>query len=155
IVLLSVVGLTLAQDTIPTITVPFIGFGNDILYASIVAVAAQATTIEIACDPLSDCGLFPKETVIYGPSTYNIDMSDPNTDFTATADCSFGSPYIVCKETAGGSEANFPGSSTSSYDADHLTSLPVSVTAGAEKLLGGQLSAATGIESSQAAVSTS
>lgn len=156
LILTTVFGLTLAQDAAPTLTVPFIGLWDDsMLYASVVAADADATTIEIACASKSACGLFPKETIVYGPSTYHIDMSDPASDFTATADCSIGSPWIVCKETAGGSAANFPGSSTSSWEAADLTSLAVSVTAGAEKLYGVAESLATGMMSSEQAGSTS
>ncbi|KAI8941679.1 hypothetical protein NX059_002889 [Plenodomus lindquistii] len=161
IILATLSTFTLAQDAISTLSVPFIGwypeseFGDAIarLEGSVVSANAQATTVELTCASKGSCALFPKETIVYGPSTYNIDMSDPSTDFTATIDCALGSPWITCKETAGGSEANFPGSSTTSYEASSLTQVPVSITAGTEKLNGVE-AASTGAASSQAAVST-
>ncbi|CBX99214.1 hypothetical protein IAQ61_000671 [Plenodomus lingam] len=155
LILTRIMGITLAQDASPTLEVPFIGFWPAFMpHSSVVTAEAKATTISIACPPSQPCGLYPKETIVYGPSTYNIDMSDPDTDFTSTVDCSLATPWIVCKETAGGSEADFPGSSTTSYEAAELTSLSVSITAGAEKLNGSGDSAATVSNSTQGAVST-
>jgi hypothetical protein len=71
-------------------------------------------------------------------------MSDPNTDFTATIDCVLSK--AVCKETAGGSEANFPGSSTETYDSTDVGTYAMTVTAGAERL-GGKAVATSGSES--------
>jgi hypothetical protein len=62
-----------------------------------------------------------------------MDMSEPGDDeFTMTLDCSIGTATAVCKESASGSEANFPGSSTEIYSG--ITHLPVIITAGANKL---------------------
>lgn len=75
-----------------------------------------------------------------------MDESDPSpgSDFTATQDCVVspsagrgGGSGPVCKESAGGSEANFPGSSTTTYEVSDVASMLVVVTAGAEKLTGG------------------
>lgn len=137
------------------IDVPLVGHDATSFLGSIVAADAKATTVAIACPASTDCGLFPKEIIVYGPSTYNIDMSDPNSDFTATMDCSFATSSVVCKETAGGSEANFPGSSTTTYDATEFGNARVSVTAGASLLAAGASGAATDAGSSKAAVSTS
>ncbi|KAJ4318877.1 hypothetical protein N0V94_004207 [Neodidymelliopsis sp. IMI 364377] len=72
-------------------------------------------------------------------------MSDPNTDFTATQDCMPAPSSIVCKESAGGSEANFPGSSTTTYEGTETGKLTLTVTAGKEKLV--QTSSVSGTSS--------
>lgn len=137
------------QDSV--LTVQYVGGDVDTIAASIVTANNGATTLALGCID-SDCGLFPAHTLVVGPSTYNVDMSDPNTDFTATQDCVIASSSAVCKETAGGSEANFPGSSTETYDGTQIGRLTVTVTAGEEKL--SQTSSA-GVSSSALAPQTS
>jgi hypothetical protein len=149
LVLSAILGRTLAQRT--TLTVPFVGYDDASFAASVVSVNSAATTIALAC-PSSECGLFPQHTLVFGTSTYNVDMSDPNTDFTATQDCVIAASSAVCKETAGGSEANFPGSSTVTYEASEIESLIVTVTKGAEKLSGNAEATATGTGSASASM---
>ncbi|KAF1945205.1 hypothetical protein EJ02DRAFT_339139 [Clathrospora elynae] len=159
-ILASLLGLAVAQTT-TTINIPWIGgdaMDNPMLKmnAAIISANPSATTISLACIPDEDCGLFPAETLVVGPSTYNIDMSDPNTDFTATMDCVIAAS-AVCKETAGGSEANFPGSSTTTYDAESVATYALTVTAGAEKLsakVTGSLASVTSVASSGTASGT-
>jgi hypothetical protein len=145
LVLSTLLSLAAAQQT-RTITIPNVGGDSDSVAASVVTAASGATTLELHCVE-SPCGLFPAHTLVYGPSTYNMDMSDPDTDFTATMDCDLASSTAVCRETAGGSEANFPGSSTTSYD--DIGSATITITAGADKLV------QTGSASSAAASQTS
>lgn len=147
IILSTFFSLLAAQQT-RTITVPNVGGDANDVAASVVTAANGATTLELNCVE-SPCGLFPLHTLVYGPSTYNIDMSDPNTDFTATMDCDLASSTAVCRETAGGSEANFPGSSTTSYEGTEVGSATITITAGADKL------ALTASASSAAASQTS
>ncbi|CAO2653748.1 Nn.00g031590.m01.CDS01 [Neocucurbitaria sp. VM-36] len=149
LVVSSLLGLSIAQTT--SLTIPFIGFDAQTVAASIVSANSDGTTFQLACYGSTDCGLFPAQTLVSGPSTYNMDESDPNTDFTATQDCVIASTGAVCKETAGGSEANFPGSSTETYDATEIGSMLVMVTAGAEKLSGSAQASATGSGSSASA----
>lgn len=153
IFLASLLGLATAQTT--TLTIPFLGYDSQSIAASVVSANADATTFQLHCvESASACGLFPQQTLVTGPSTYNMDMSDPNTDFTATQDCVIAASSAVCKETAGGSEANFPGSSTETYEASDIGSLPVTVTAGVEKLTAGASVTATGSVGSSSAAST-
>lgn len=136
----TLLSIALAQTT--TITVPFAGYEDTTIHASVISAKPAATVLALACPPGTDsdnCGLFPQQLLTYGPSTYVMDMSEPgDDDFTMTADCSFGSTTALCKESASGSEANFPGSSTETYSGDGgwtgVTHLPVTITAGAEKL---------------------
>ncbi|KAL5422693.1 hypothetical protein PMIN06_008611 [Paraphaeosphaeria minitans] len=125
--------LSVALAQTKTVTLPFIGYDDTTIYASVISAKPSETVFALACAPSTDCGLFPQQLLTYGPSTYVMDMSEPgDEDFTATADCSIGMATAVCKESASGSEANFPGSSTETYS--NITHLPVIVTAGADKL---------------------
>lgn len=144
LVISSLFGLAVSQTTtLSLITLPFVGYDAQTLAASVVGVQSQVTTLKLGCVE-EECGLFPNHTLKIGPSTYNMDMSDPNTDFTATVDCVIASSSAVCKETAGGSEANFPGSSTETYDASQIDSVTVLITAGLDKLTAGGSASATG-----------
>jgi hypothetical protein len=131
-----------AAGTTTTVSIPWIGEDPDVgsmfltdIQASVVAANPTATTLSLGCAPDQDCGLFPAETLIYGPSTYNIYMGDPSpdSDFTATMDCVI-AKSAVCKESAAGTEANFPGSSTTTYEAESVGTFGVLVTAGLERL---------------------
>ncbi|KAI4662901.1 uncharacterized protein J4E79_004212 [Alternaria viburni] len=122
-ILVSLIGLVAAQQDIPaTMSVPWIGdiFEGSVLpnmVGSVVTANPTATTLALACATSIDCGLFPAETLVFGPSTWNLNMGDPSpeSDFTATMDCEIMPESAICKETAGGTEANFPGSSTEPY----------------------------------------
>jgi hypothetical protein len=139
----SLISLAAAQKASTTISVPWIGIGSTDapsvftdFYASVITANPTATTLSLACAPESlDCGLFPAQTLVVGPSTYNINMGDPSpdSDFTATMDCVV-AESAVCKESASGTEANFPGTSTTTYDADMVSTFGLVVTAGADKL---------------------
>ncbi|EME86252.1 uncharacterized protein MYCFIDRAFT_82178 [Pseudocercospora fijiensis CIRAD86] len=148
----ALLGVTLAQTS--TLTLPFYSYDQQSIVGSVVAVSNQITTLQLACPDNtdgSDCGLFPSQTLIVGPSTYNMFMSAPDGAFTGTQQCS----ATVCTESNGGSEANFPGSSVTTYDASDVASLPVTVTAGADKLgSGGATTTGGGSESATSTAST-
>lgn len=59
----------------------------------------------------------------------------------------------VCKESASGTEANFPGSSTETYDAESVVTVGLVVTAGLEKL-SFKVDASTTVEGRASATST-
>ncbi|KZM28631.1 uncharacterized protein EKO05_0006744 [Ascochyta rabiei] len=125
-----------AQSTI--LYIPFYVLDTQSIDASIVAANPPATTMQLACPSgtdSNDCGLFPDMTLVYGPSTYHLDMGvgDGNA-FTGTADCSRGANTALCTEFATGSEANFPGSSTTTYASEDILTLPETVASGAERL---------------------
>lgn len=128
------------QSTV--LTLPFYGYDSQPIVASVVSANSAATTLALACRPGtdgSDCGLFPAQTLTVGPSTYNMFMGE-GTAFTGTQMCSTqGTTAAVCMESAGGSEANFPGSSTTSYEGTDVAVFGVTVTAGADRLGGGEL----------------
>lgn len=155
-VLASLLGLAVAQTT--TLSIPFYGFDDQAIDASIVAANPSATTMQLACPSVTDsndCGLFPDMTLIYGPSTYHLDMGVGDADaFTGTVDCSVGPNTALCTEFNTGSEANDPGTSTTTYASEDITSFPVTVTGGAEKL-GSAQATATGSASASGGASQS
>lgn len=132
----TLLSLALAQTT--TITLPFLAYEEFPIHASVVSAKPSQTIFALACPSGtdgSDCGFFPQQLLTYGPSTYVMDMSEPGDDeFSMTQDCSIGVATATCKESASGSEANFPGSSTETYEGEEVTHLPVTITAGANKL---------------------
>lgn len=116
------------------VSAPLPGYDDEIqgFVGSLVAADATATTVAVGCPPESpDCGLFAAQTFVFGPSTYYLNAADPSSDFTMTADCVITASSAVCKESAGGSEANFPGSSTETYT--EVGTVVIQITAGADK----------------------
>lgn len=125
--------MAMAQTT--TLQIPFYGYDNFPIDASVIAVQDSVTTLTLACPSNADeCGLFPQQTLTYGPSTYRMDTGDGDA-FTGFQVCE----VSVCTESAGGSEANFPGSSMTTYDG--VETMPVTVTGGVSLLTGGAGSA--------------
>ncbi|KAF2743856.1 hypothetical protein M011DRAFT_470985 [Sporormia fimetaria CBS 119925] len=139
IAFLTFASLTMAQSTI--LDFPVVGsFETAMTYAgSLVSADATATTVALACPPEEECGLFPYHTITWGPSLYHVDMSVPEGPdaFTMTQDCSLDNAKstAVCMESAGGSEANFPGSSTTTYRLTAGATDRVLVTGSAVKML--------------------
>lgn len=134
-VLTSLLGLAAAQTSV--VSIPFYILDNQSIEASVVSANPSATTLALNCPTgtdSNDCGLFPEMTLIYGPSTYHIDMGVGDAGiFTGSEDCTVGAT-VTCAEFATGSEANFPGSSTTTYQGEDILTIPVTVTSGAEKL---------------------
>lgn len=135
LVLTSLLGLAAAQTT--TLSIPFYLADNQAIEASVVSANDAATTLALNCPSgtdSSDCGLFPTMLLTYGPSTYHIDMgAGDDAVFTGFEDCQRGAT-VTCTEFATGSEANFPGTTTATYEGAEIITIPVTVTAGAEKL---------------------
>ncbi|GFN16520.1 putative GPI anchored protein [Aspergillus tubingensis] len=127
---LAAAGLVSAKATVTSMFI----FDTDPqpLAASIIGNDATATTYSINCPPgtdSSDCGMGPGLTLIAGPKTTMI-MDSPDDDFYYTCVCSVdGTTHAVCTETASGSGANFPGTSSTTLDGD-LDLMPVTITAG-------------------------
>ncbi|OSS48902.1 hypothetical protein B5807_07134 [Epicoccum nigrum] len=135
LVLASLLGFATAQTT--TLSIPFYLADNQAIEASIVSANDAATTLALNCPSgtdASDCGLFPTMLLTYGPSTYHIDMgAGDDSVFTGYEDCQRGAT-VTCTEFATGSEANFPGTTTATYEGAEIITIPVTVTAGADKL---------------------
>lgn len=126
------------------LSVPFWGYDPPAsgLAGSVIAVGSDATTLSLNCinlAPGSDgCGLFPSQTLVYGPASYHMDMRD--TDFTATEECAFDRAQItaadagnsavtaVCTQSISGAAANDPGSDVGTLTDG--TVWPVTITAG-------------------------
>ncbi|KAF2207807.1 hypothetical protein CERZMDRAFT_88267 [Cercospora zeae-maydis SCOH1-5] len=126
---LTLLPLALSQST-TTLQIPFYGYDNFAIDASILGVQNDLTTMTLACPTsASECGLFPTQILTYGASSYRMTMG-ADADFTGYQNCVV--VQAVCTESAGGPGANFPGTSTTNYE--DVETFGVVVTAGAEKL---------------------
>jgi hypothetical protein len=156
LVLASLLGFAAAQTT--TLSIPFYLADNQAIEASVVSANDAATTLALNCPSgtdASDCGLFPTMLLTYGPSTYHIDMgAGDDAVFTGYEDCQRGAT-ATCIEFATGSEANFPGTTTATYEGAEIITIPVTVTAGAEKLGSAQATETASASASGAASGSS
>ncbi|KAJ4333207.1 hypothetical protein N0V87_007762 [Didymella glomerata] len=155
LIVASLLGFAAAQTSI--VSIPFYILDNQSIEASVVSANPSATTMALNCPTgtdSNDCGLFPEMTLIYGPSTYHIDMGLGDAGiYTGSEDCTMGAT-VTCAEFATGSEANFPGSSTTTYEGEDILTLPVTITSGVEKL-GAQASATDSASASASASGSS
>jgi len=136
--LLALPALSTAQTTV--VNILDLGLYKPFL-ASVVAADAEATTYKLACPSANGCGYGPRPpeiTAVAGPSTaVEIVIVDANTRFS-TLGCAVTTraptQNVICKRIGRS------GTSSFTYLADQyagLTSVPLTVTAGAEKLSGG------------------
>ncbi|KAK7727730.1 hypothetical protein SLS57_002773 [Botryosphaeria dothidea] len=107
-----------------TITTQFLNLGFDnVPLASVIGADSDAVTYSIGCAQTDidngDCGLYTGFTVTAGPSIFEFQYTDDTAasgytaDFSDSVSCAIeGTTQAVCVESAGGSEANFPGVST-------------------------------------------
>lgn len=109
------------------------------LVASVITADASTTQYEITCPSsvaADECGYRPPITVAQtGASVYGASIT--TSDFTLSYQCTLytsGVTSAVCAAGAGGSAANFPGTSTETLAASEVTLFPVTITAGLEKL---------------------
>ena len=146
IAVLLLLPVTLGQTTSHTFF--FLdGFDPQSLAASVITAAPSSTEFLLAC-PSSiasqDCGIEPAVTITYAPGAdeqniWQLSYAPSGEEFTMSNSCSVGhGTKAVCVESNGGKEANFPGVSTTTYEGASVQEmfLPVTITAGLEKLAG-------------------
>ncbi|CEI40375.1 hypothetical protein FVEN_g1699 [Fusarium venenatum] len=150
-----------AQTTTVNFFLP--GFDDQPLVGSVVAVKGEATSVAINCregtDP-SDCGIQEERTIVGGPSTMDISYSysppeeyggglidqrtgcklDPKND---VAFCSVEATNVI----SGVTESMATSTALSGYK---QLIMPITITAGAEKLNGGDASATASASDSEA-----
>jgi hypothetical protein len=104
--------------------------------ASIISANPTATTFSIACIQGDQCGLWPKEMHVVGPSTYRIDMEDPNKDTYATGhvECQIARSAVCTESFSGYQEPNDVHVTTHSPQV--IGTYGLLVTAGVDKLGG-------------------
>ncbi|PMD35542.1 hypothetical protein L207DRAFT_587840 [Hyaloscypha variabilis F] len=123
---LAFAGLSYAQTTTISLYIP--GADTQPLIGSIVGSDAAATTYALSCIDSDTCGYPAGLTLTEGPSTAAYTLSE-GPAFTGFKKCSLaGTSTAVCFESNGGSEANFPGSSTETYTGTDFTYMPVTIT---------------------------
>ncbi|KAF4310159.1 putative gpi anchored [Botryosphaeria dothidea] len=129
-----------------TITTQFLNLGFDnVPLASVIGADSNAVTYSIGCAQTDidngDCGLYTGFTVTAGPSIFEFQYTDDTAasgytaDFSDSVSCAVeGTTQAVCVESAGGSEANFPGVSTATVTGTDLSWGSLLITAGFDKL---------------------
>ncbi|QKX54091.1 uncharacterized protein TRUGW13939_01174 [Talaromyces rugulosus] len=132
---LALLGSAVALHQTTTLFIP--GFDQQPLVASIAGSDSTATTYAIKCAPgtsSDECGAGAGFTLIEGPKTAHMEMIDGDASiFSLAENCVLkGTSTAICTNTAAGSEANFPGTSTLTYANEDLASamIVVTVTAG-------------------------
>jgi hypothetical protein len=95
------------------------------LFASVIAANPTATTYGMACP---DCGI---NLTVFGDSVFEVSITA--NEFTESSLCTV-SEDAVCYHSLGGKSVAFPGSSMVTISEISITSLPITVTAGVEKL---------------------
>lgn len=134
---LVLAGLSSAQTTTISLYIP--GADTQPLIGSIVGSDSAATTYALQCvagTDASDCGFPGVFTLTEGPATAAYTMSEAGSDgtlaLTGYMDCSLaGTVSAVCAESFGGTEANFPGTSTETFTGTDYSFMPVTITGAA------------------------
>ncbi|KAL9091070.1 MAG: hypothetical protein Q9165_004997 [Trypethelium subeluteriae] len=131
------------------------GFDAQPLAASVITADPSTTSFQLSCPSTvsaNDCGVDPPITVVHVPGAdeqdvWKASISPPGESWTFSYSCSVGhGTQAVCAESNGGQEANFPGLSTTTYEGASVQDmfLPVTITAGLEKLASATESASSG-----------
>jgi len=128
----------LAQSSVTSLFLP--DADQQALVASVVGSHASTITYAINCPAgtdSNDCGYPSPFTMTFGPSFYEAQTTDAPA-FSYSVHCDLdGVTAATCTESAGGSEANFPGVSTETLTGtDAGAYLAVTITAGLNKLAG-------------------
>jgi hypothetical protein len=148
--LLSFLPLSLAQSSV--VSLYLLDTDPQTLVASVITVVSSTTQYEVTCpDTATDCGYSPPITVLAAGTIFGAQLTAPAEEFTFSQQCTvLTAGGAVCVESAAGSQANFPGSSTTTYDASELSQFPVTITAGLDKL-SAVSATTTSVESSETA----
>lgn len=113
------------------------GFDQQTLVASVITAAPSATQYVVNCAAAapSDCGVGKGMTLLEGPFTFSFNVGD--TGSTMSEACVISSDVASCTYSIGGSEAD-GGPTTGSQTNTGIKQmyLPVTITAGAQKLAG-------------------
>ncbi|KAJ5102486.1 hypothetical protein N7532_003015 [Penicillium argentinense] len=129
---LGTAALAAAESSVVSLFIPDVE--GTALVASVVAQSAGMTTYSINCPSgtdSSDCGVAPGLTLTSGSKTVEWSMSEPG-EFFGRIVCEMGgTTTATCTETDSGSGANFPGTHTMTFASSDISSLPVTITAGA------------------------
>ncbi|KAJ5413932.1 hypothetical protein N7509_000559 [Penicillium cosmopolitanum] len=152
LLLLATAALATAEFSVVSMFIPDVE--GTALVASVIAQTAGTTTYSINCPPgtdSSDCGVSPGLFLTSGPKKVEYSISEG--DFYGRMICSLGgTTTAVCTDINSGAGANFPGTHTTTLASSDITSLPVTITAGATTGAASDTSAST-TESSTTATS--
>ncbi|KAK7714532.1 hypothetical protein SLS63_011722 [Diaporthe eres] len=131
----ALVAGAMAQST--SVTSMFLyGYEGENIVASVISAAPDATSYYVNCAPGtdgSDCGFGPGVTFVDGGSSVGLHVTEADA-FTMDAECHITSDSADCTQTVAGPEANSPGIMIGAFSGISDTFLPVTITAGLEKI---------------------
>lgn len=130
---------SVAQST-TTLTLPLYGFDpSQSIAASVIAASSgNATSLFLDCipspsNPEACAGFAYSRTLVTGPSTYRLEVHEPDLSVTSTQDCKTVETAAVCEEYAtSGDSYHYDGVNT--YPLAMISSFDIAVTAGVGKL---------------------
>lgn len=142
---------SVAQST--SVTSLFLyGYEGENIVASVLSVGPEATSYFVNCAPGtdgSDCGFGPGVTFVNGPSTFAAHVTESGA-FTMDTECKVTSEVADCVQTLAGPEANDPGITSGVVNDFTSSLLPVTITAGLDKILAGDSATASGSSATSA-----
>ncbi|KAH7017591.1 hypothetical protein EDB80DRAFT_291225 [Ilyonectria destructans] len=159
--LLAVTGVAavIAQSTTVSVFLPMYDVQD--LDASIVAADSAKTTFAVSCPKdadSNDCGMTEAQTIVYGPSTFYMSYAYSNSEYgsyTQEIACQF-EPKKDMATCAVSVEQDVDASTFASTSSTAMSGyldllVPVTVTAGANKLVDSETASETGSETTAAA----
>jgi hypothetical protein len=127
------------DDTTMTVSIPIPGADQQPLVASVVTVNEQTTSFTVRCpsgESSNKCGMGPGLAAAFiSGATWTAVLSEPG-EFTESYEYRLDSSQASATYmmSMGGHGANFPGVTTHTMALDKMPYMPVTVTAGADKL---------------------
>jgi hypothetical protein len=131
---------TVANAQTSTVSLFLMDTDLQTLVASVISANPSTTTYLVGCPTgtdQNDCGYNPPETVKHAGSVYGASLTAAEEQFTMSYECTVyttSGTSAVCTTSAGGAQANFPGSGIVTLSDTDVAFFPVTVTSGADKL---------------------
>lgn len=144
--------MALAQDTTSTLTLSLYGLdASQSLAASVVNASPNATTLYLSCidspsDPLACIGFAYSRTLVTGPSTYFLGISEEG--ITSSETCVSSTSVVVCDYDASGAMGLLVGQAN--YPVASVTPFTIAVTAGVDKLVEAEATQTSATQSASA-----
>jgi len=107
------------------------------LVASVISANPSTTEYLVGCPTgvdSNDCGYNPPETIKHAGSVFAGSLTAPEEQFTMSWECTVQASDAVCTTSAGGAQANFPGTGTTTLAGVQASYVSVTVTAGVDQL---------------------
>lgn len=136
--LILLAAFTRAQSS--TVSLFLLDSDPQTLVASVISADASTTQYLVGCpagEDANNCGYDPAMTVMQAGSVYGASVTAPADGITLSYECTLytsDGTSAVCTESLGGSAANDPGVQTTTLSGTDISFLPVTITAGLDKI---------------------